>query len=217
MTAKQQGPLKNLFSGSLFSAVGMILGGLLTLATGIVLGRWLGPDSFGIYSLALITISVAAGIGTIGFDNCIARFSSLYLGNGEIHRIRGLIRYGIVRVLFCSSGAAVVLFILMRADLFDGTRLAPLNQVSILLLLGVPLYALQLALLQTVLGLQRIKSRIILEKILQPLFRLAFPFLVLLWVTQRTSAAAWPSPCRTTPAAPPWAARSLMKKSTICP
>jgi O-antigen/teichoic acid export membrane protein len=137
----------------------------------------------------MITIAVAAGVGTLGFDNCIARFTALYLGNGDLYRIRGLIRHGITRGLLFSVGVAICLFGLMRTGVLDRTRLAPLSHLSVILMLGIPLYALQLTLLQTVLGLQRVKSRILLERILQPVLRLLFPFLVLLWKSNPTSAA----------------------------
>jgi len=184
-------PLSVFWSRSLFSAGGMVAGGLLSLVTGVVFARWLTPGGFGTYSLVLISMAVAGGIGTFGFDNCTARFAALYLGNGETYRIRGLIRHGIARALLFSSVIGIGLFALLRAGILERTRLAQVTHFSMLLLVGIPLYALQLVLLQAVLGLQGVRTRILLEKIVQPVCRLALPFALLAWLAEPTAAAVY--------------------------
>jgi O-antigen/teichoic acid export membrane protein len=167
----------------------MALGGILTVAAGIVFARWLGPDGFGVYSLALITLALVAGIGTLGLDNSLGRFAAYYLGSGETGRIRGLLGYGFLRVIIFSSILATVLFVAFRFRLFDRTRLAPLASHSVVLFIAIPAYALQLTLFQSVLGLQRMKARVLLEKVIQPLCRLALPFALVLWIGNPVSAA----------------------------
>jgi O-antigen/teichoic acid export membrane protein len=50
---ERKNPLKSFLVGSLFSAGGMVLGGILTVAAGVVFARWLGPDGFGVCSTKL--------------------------------------------------------------------------------------------------------------------------------------------------------------------
>ena len=182
-------PLKSFLSGSLFSAGGMVLGGILTVTSGVVFARWLGPDGFGVYSLALITMALVGGIGTLGLDNSLARFAAYYLGSGETSRIRGLLGYGVPRVLVFSSILALGLLVGFRFRLFDQIRLAPLASHSMILVIAIPVYALQLTLFQSMLGLQRVKARVLLEKMIQPLCRLAIPFALVLWIGSPISAA----------------------------
>jgi O-antigen/teichoic acid export membrane protein len=186
---EHKNPLKGFLSGSLFSAVGMILGGILTVAAGVAFARWLGPDGFGVYSIALIILALAGGIGTLGLDNSLARFAAYYLGSGETSRIRGLLGYGFLRVLVFSSILALGLFVALQSRLFDRTRLSPLAPHSLVLLIAIPVYALQLTLFQSILGLQRVKARVILEKVIQPLCRLAVPFALVLWIEDPLPAA----------------------------
>ena len=185
----QQNPRKGFLSGSLFAAGGMILGGLLTVATSVVFARWLGPDGFGVYSLALIILALVGGIGTLGLDNSLARFIAYYLGSGETGRIRPMLEYGVLRVLLFSTILALGLFAAFRFRLFDQTRLAPLASHSLVIVIGTPIYALQLTLFQSTLGLQSVHARVFLEKIVQPLCRLVVPFALVLWAATPTSAA----------------------------
>lgn len=186
---EHQHPSKGFLSGSLFSAGGMVIGGILTFAAAAVFARWLGPDGFGVYSLTLVTLALVGGIGTLGLDNSLGRFSAYYLGSGETRRIRSLLSYGILRVSVFSSILGLGLLATFRLRLFDHTRLFPLASYSLVLSIAIPLYAVQLTFLQGVLGLQGVRARVLLEKVVQPLCRLAVPFALVLWVGKPISAA----------------------------
>ena len=186
---EHENPIKGFLSGSFFSAGGMVFGGVLTVAASMVFARWLGPDGFGVYTLTLITLALVGGIGTLGLDNSLARFAAYYLGSGEAGRIRGLLGYAVLRVLVFSSILAIGLFAAFRFRLFDQTRLASLASYSLALVIAIPAYALQLTLFQSLLGLQRVKTRVFLEKVVQPLSRFVVPFALLLWIANPISAA----------------------------
>jgi O-antigen/teichoic acid export membrane protein len=181
--------LNGFLAGSLFSAGGMVFGGVLTVAAGAVFARWLGPDGFGVYSLTLMTVALVGGIGTLGLDNSLARFAAYYLGRGETNRIRSLLGYGILRVLVFSSILALGLFVAFRFRLFEQTLFASLAAHSLALAIAIPAYALQLTFFQSVLGLQRVRARVLLEKVIQPLCRLFVPFVLVWWITVPISAA----------------------------
>jgi O-antigen/teichoic acid export membrane protein len=186
---EHQHPSKGFLSGALFSAGGMVIGGFLTVAAATAFARWLGPEGFGVYSLTLVTLALVGGIGTLGLDNSIGRFSAYYLGSGENRRIQGLFSYGILRILLFSSTLGLGLLAAFRLRLFDHTRLVPLASHSLVLAVAIPLYAVQLTFLQGVLGLQGVRARVLLEKVIQPMCRLAVPFLLVLWIGKPISAA----------------------------
>ena len=181
--------VRDLVRGSAFSAGGMTLGGGLTVLAGIVFTRWLGPEGFGAYSLALVVISFAAGLGTFGMDNTVPRFSAVYLGSGQTAQIRPMIRFGVRYSVIGSILLAVAVWVLLRWGMGGLERLQGIRGVSGWIVLGVPLIAVQLVALQTILGLQLVRSRVVLEKTVQPLLRLLLPFALVLWAADRLHAA----------------------------
>jgi O-antigen/teichoic acid export membrane protein len=181
--------IKVLVQGSTFSAAGMVVNGLLGVLTGVVFARWLGAEGFGIYSLFLVAASLIGGLGTMGMDNLVARFATYYEGSGERGLIRTVLRFCFVGVLATSCAVAMVLFSLFRWNLIPFGKLAPLRPFWRYLLIAIPAGALQLLVLQAILALQHVRSRIILEKVLQPAMRLALPFALLWWFGDATRAA----------------------------
>lgn len=167
----------------------MVIGGCLTVLTGVVFARWLRPEGFGAYSLALVAISFAGGLSTLGMDNTVPRFCALYLGSGQIDRIPPVIRFGLNYSIAASMVLSGALWLLLRFGIAHGEKLQPIGAVSGWVVIGVPVIAVQLVLFQTILGLQSVKLRIVLEKILQPLLRFVLPFGLVLWAGDRLHAA----------------------------
>ena len=89
--------------------------------------------------------------------------------------------------VFGSSGSYI--FVLLHGGLLDHTKLAGLVPFSTFLLLAIPAIALQNVLLQSILALQAVKTRVFLEKILHPLMRLIAPFTLLWFFHEKITAA----------------------------
>ncbi len=176
---------RSFLAGSLFSAVGMAGGGVLTVFTGIVFARWLGPESFGLYSLALAAITVLGGFGTAGMDATVARFAAFYLGTGAKQKIRAVVQYGIWWALVASGVLAILAGLGLPAR---GTSLSPLGVAAWFVAAAIPVLGLQFVLQQALSGLQFVRTRVFLEKIVQPMLRLALPF-ALLWICSPLQAA----------------------------
>ncbi len=175
-------------SGSAFSAAGIVLGGGFSMLAAMVFARWLRPEGFGAYSLALVVISFAAGLGTFGMDNTLARFCAVYLGSGQTGRIRSLVRFGLSYCVAFSLLLALAAWMWLHLG-FHADRFQDVRALFAWIVIAIPVMALQLLALQTLLGLQLVKTRIVLEKIVQPLLRLALPFALLWWITGSLHAA----------------------------
>jgi O-antigen/teichoic acid export membrane protein len=176
-------------SGTAFSASGVAVSGVFTMLTGIIFARWLRPEGFGVYSNVLAVVTFSAGFGALGMDFTVARYICYYLGNGDRPLIRAVIRYGVRWGLAVSAVVGCVVFIVLRLGLLTGTKLAALAPFSVVLLFAIPILALQSVILQAILGLQAVRIRVVLEKVLHPAMRLLLPFGLLLCFRGKITAA----------------------------
>jgi O-antigen/teichoic acid export membrane protein len=89
------------------------LGAGLTYASMVLLARWLGSYSFGIYAYVLVIVTLLGLAFSFGFSSSGLRFVSSYLARKKLPRLSGFLRlsFGIVTlvsVLGAASGAGVV-------------------------------------------------------------------------------------------------------------
>lgn len=186
---EQSQELTAFISGSKFSAIGLILGGGVNLLTGVVFARWLKPEMFGMYSLALVVMTFLSGIGTLGADNTIGRFLALYEGTGEQYRGRALFRWALVRAGSAGMVLGLIALCLLRISWINLGRLATLRSAASYIVIGIPVLTIQLVCFQGLLGLQHVRMRIVIDKLLQPILRLALPlFLGVLTLTPLSAA-----------------------------
>jgi O-antigen/teichoic acid export membrane protein len=186
---EDDGHLRKFLSGAMFSTSTMAASAILTLLTGVIFARWLKPEGFGAYSLILSVVSFGASVGAAGMDSTVARYVCFYLGNRNRGLIRTVIGYGVRWGSVFSAAVALAAFGLLHSGGFAGTKLSGIAPFAWCILLTIPALAAQGVLLQAVLALQAVKTRVILEKIAQPLFRLALPFALLSLFRERTMAA----------------------------
>jgi len=101
---------------SLFSLMGSsalvfacrISGAMIVFATQILMARWMGADSLGIYVLAFswcLLLSTAAGLG---FPSASLRFIGENLSTGHPGLAKGYIKYSRKAVLLSSSAVAII-------------------------------------------------------------------------------------------------------------
>jgi O-antigen/teichoic acid export membrane protein len=88
-----------------YSAVRVAGGGLL-FVTQVLLARWMGAESFGIYSYAFAWASVLGTLAGIGLPGTSVRFIAQYLTASDHAKIRGLVR--LCKILTALSGTVVV-------------------------------------------------------------------------------------------------------------
>ena len=181
--------LTSFLKGSAFSACGLGIAGVLTMLTGVIFARWLKPEWFGIYSLVLAVVTFGAGFGAFGMDFTVARYVCYYLGTGEKSLIRSVVKYTLRRAIWISAALAVALFAVLRGGLLTGTKLMVLAPFAGCVALVIPAMAVQMVLLQAILAMQAVRTRVVLEKVLYPLLRLLLPF-GLLWLFHDKTMAA---------------------------
>ena len=181
--------LRHFLRGSGFAAAGIVVGGMLTLLTGVVFARWLKPEAFGSYSIALVAITLAGGLGAAGMDTAVARFVSFYSGNGIRQLIVPVIRFGLRWAVLTSIALAVLFYSLLNYFGVVPLKLSVLRPISLYISLAIPCLAISLVIQQAILGLGGIKTRIVMEKVALPLFRLLIPFGLVLVLHDRLSAA----------------------------
>jgi len=93
----------------------------------LVVARGFGPDGFGLFSLALMTVTVGTSLALIGLPDGIVTFVSRYRGQGEENRIAGVLASSFAVAGAVSLGITAFLWVLaptVATGLFDTPDLA---------------------------------------------------------------------------------------------
>jgi O-antigen/teichoic acid export membrane protein len=156
------------------SGLGEILGNIIGYASNVLMTRRIGPSSFGIYMLASTILRVVSIFSVVGLDNGLIRFVALYNGRGDKSRLKGVILSG---TKIASVISFVFLFFFFFTSDFISTRIFPKPDLSFalrILLISLPFTTLMAVWLGGIQGFQLIKSRVYVERLIQPLSRLLF-------------------------------------------
>src|SRR5262249_3179009 len=76
--------LKNVSRGSFYLTAEQLAALVAGMAYSIIVVRWLGPGSYGLFSLGLAIIGLAT-MGTGNFELYLERFSAEYEARGQMH------------------------------------------------------------------------------------------------------------------------------------
>jgi len=111
-------------------------GGTLVLGYGthVVLGRWLGVEGFGRYSVALAVASVLAALGGSGVGETLHRFYLTYTSRDQLHDAASLVAWGRRRVWGWS-------FFWTAIALAGWAGFAPASREVLPALLAIPVFA----------------------------------------------------------------------------
>ena len=88
-----------------------------TLGTSVAVGRILGPETAGIYSLLFWAISVAAMICTLGLPSGLTKYVSEYAQHEDQTTIRQIVSRSVLLGLGLSAIASVIFYVLIFAGL----------------------------------------------------------------------------------------------------
>lgn len=103
--------LKLIAKSSMIVFIGLFLSKILTYVYRIIIARYFGVETYGLFSLAVSISSLFTAVVTLGFADGLVRYISLYRGREDKERIKYLIRFSLVVLLFSSIFAGVVLFL----------------------------------------------------------------------------------------------------------
>jgi len=144
---------------------GMIAGNLLGMVNQIILGRYLGPENYGLFNLSMSVVMIAGTLSVFGLFGSLPRFIPYHLEKNERNIVRSVIDFG---SLFCFSLGvlfAVVIFLLadrLAVGIFHDARLEPVLKIFAVV---IPFHSLQQVLKATVRGFKAVKYEALLFNI----------------------------------------------------
>jgi len=103
--------LKLLAKTSIYIFVILIISKLLNYGYKIVIARKFGSETFGIFSLALIIISIATGILLLGLPDALVRYISFYIGKKQPSKIKAILKNSFILVSLSSLVALIFYFL----------------------------------------------------------------------------------------------------------
>lgn len=102
--------------GGFFLISGTALATVIMAIASILIGRFLGPELYGQYALALVVPQLLFLFTDLGINQGIIKFTANLRSKGENNRILKIIKYGLI--LRASTGIAIFIINYALADLF---------------------------------------------------------------------------------------------------
>ena len=152
--------------------IGTAVGMLLAYISMLIIARFLGPEDYGLISLASAVTTIASTVVLVGMAEGVTRYVSFYKGRGEKEKIKGVILSSLEIVLPLAVTAAVLVFLF--ADEISVKFFSEPNLASVLRVFAVsiPFFPLLRIFNRAIAGFQEIKYAVYSEHILQNLSRL---------------------------------------------
>ena len=113
--------LKLMAKSSIIVFIGLFLSKVLAYAYRIIIARYFGAEIYGLFSLALILITLFASFASFGLIDGLIRFVSFYRGKNQNDKIRYLFRYTIIFLAI----SILILPLCSSINSFKRTNLAP--------------------------------------------------------------------------------------------
>lgn len=133
---------KNIAKGGIIIVLGTLVAQGLSMVATLWIARLLGPDKFGVISLALSLLLPLAALGALGLNSTLVRFIPVHIGKNENDRVTGVLGSAFLMAGMASMLITAVVFILaplIANQLFTEPRLEPVLR---LLALSIPLIVL---------------------------------------------------------------------------
>ena len=105
---------QRLARGALVYVLALVVGKGLTVTLQIVLGRWLGPSSYGLYSLGYSIVSLLSWVAVLGLDQGVLRFCAIHRTREESDKMRATLWRALVLAGVASALTATLLAIRSR-------------------------------------------------------------------------------------------------------
>lgn len=171
-SASFENNLLGLVKGGGITMFGKMYTNASRLAIAFFLARFLGAEQFGLYQLALNSITLVSGIALLGLDIALVRFVAIAASHKNDKSLWGILQIGIGIPSLISVFTGVGLFALAYpvADvIFQDVRLVPLLQIAGLV---IPTITLSDVLVGAIRGFKNMHFPVIAQFIAQPTFRL---------------------------------------------
>lgn len=172
--AEFAGVVRELGRGGQTAILYGLVGQIIRLVMQILLGRVLGAQLFGLYTLGRSVIEVLSRLGLLGLQNGVVHFLAIFQGERDHAQIRGTILTALVLVIGCGGLTGFGLWLASdwaAAALFDKPDLAPVLRGFAM---AIPAYSTLLLLTACARGLRHIGYYSGMTHMVQPLLILAF-------------------------------------------
>jgi O-antigen/teichoic acid export membrane protein len=151
-------------------------GKLFTFACRLVItflmARFLGAGQYGLYNLALTSLTVAAALAAFGLDTALVRYIAMFAHRGDSARVWGTLQLGLGITLALSLLISCGLYVLsdmIAMQIFHEPRLASMLRLASVV---VPFLTLSNVLASATQGFKKMQYATIARDIVQPLVRL---------------------------------------------
>ena len=173
--------LQKIAKGTGIIFIGTIIGMLLGFVGRVILVRYITQSEYGIYSLALVIISIFVTISTLGLDLGSTRYIAYFRGKREEENVSGVISSSVQIALIASiSLAAISFFIsdLVSIKIFQCQALStPLKIFSI----AIPFTVLIHVFIAIFRGFDRVEPSVYFQNILRNILFILFLITVVLF------------------------------------
>jgi len=134
--------LKLIAKTSLIVFLGLVISKICLYAYRVIIAREFGPETYGIFSLALMILNLFVAIATLGLSDGVSRFIPFYRGKKELSKIKYLFNLSRNISLISSIIFAVILFFtsdFISINIFHNPNLSIFLKISSIIL---PFYVL---------------------------------------------------------------------------
>ena len=173
--------LQKIAKGTGIIFIGTIIGMLLGFVGRVILVRYITQTEYGIYSLALVIISIFATISTLGLSEGATRYIAYFRGKNEEGKVRGIISSSIKIAFVASILLAVISFFIsdfISTSIFHAPALStPLKIFSI----AIPFTVLINVFIAIFRGFERVDAKVYFQDIFRPVLYLLFLIAVVLF------------------------------------
>ncbi len=119
--------LTTLAKGSIIVFIGIFLSKFLTYAYRVIIARGFGPESYGLFSLALIIATLFSTVASLGLSEGILRYASLYNNVQDLKKLKPLLKFSLIFSFISGVVFALILFIfsdLIATNIFHDPSLS---------------------------------------------------------------------------------------------
>lgn len=175
-----------------FVIIGLIIvtSKLLSYAYRIVIARYLGPEIYGLFSLAIMVSGWFIAICAFGLSDGLLRYISIFRGQNQVEKIRYIFRKTMIVLSISGVISATVLFLLadfISVGIFHDSSLKIYLQIFSIV---IPVSILLGPLLSAMIAYGRVQTQAFLVNVLQNVTKLVF-LIMLLFIGYKTTAPAW--------------------------
>ncbi len=169
---------------------GTIIGTVLRYLFRAIIGRFIGPTQVGLFFIGLGVFRITEKIACLGIQNGILRYVSIYKGEGDDKRVKGIIV--IASRIILAVGIVIGFFVALLSPAIANKIYHQPDLINILRLFGlaVPFSALIVVFVFSTQALRIMKYKVIVREIFEPLLRIIL-FIGFIFLGWKLFGAIW--------------------------